>query len=331
MRPTSPKEERPRGAREPSPSPIRFMWFVFLGFGVGLAYGLAGAALIYAVSGEADAQEFLKMYISRFNVLATLGLAVGTALMIGSSQHLIPNTIEAAFRDDELGPTDYEENKLKYFSLSRTITFAAELIVLGFMIFHFCHFPLSGLGEALMLVAGCLQWGLASYVGRKIRYAAMMLHSLLEVKVTRNLFKERELDVINTYVQMVSILTIIGAYLGVRSYYNGPFLYDTFLGRSAQVFLLMPAIIAAPVLLIFNFYPREVLRKIYDKSIDIEVQDLHKQMKDEKLSEFEKKLRLMELGKMFREELRYSLQLTLSDLPIGLTIVIMVVEPLLKG
>src|SRR3712207_8775682 len=53
-------------------------------------------------------------------------------------------------------------------------------------------------------------------------------------------------------VQMVSILTIIGVYLGVRSYYGAPFAYDTFIGRSAQVFLIMPAIIAAPVLLIFK-------------------------------------------------------------------------------
>lgn len=311
-------------------SPIRFMWQVFIGFAVALVYGLAGAALVYAVSGYADTQDFLQMYIGKFNVLVTLGLAVGTALMIRSSQHLIPDTIEAAFTPEDL-PKDYFENKQRYFSLRRTILFASELIVLGFMIFHFCRFPLTGLGEALMLLAGCLQWGLASYVGRKIRYAGMMLHSLHSVKVTRNLFKERELDVINTYVQMVSILTIIGVYLGVRSYYGAPFAYDTFLGRSAQVFLIMPAIIATPVLLIFNFFPREVLRKIYEKSIEIKLEELHEEVKDEALSPFEKKLRVMEFDKMYREQLRYSLQMTLSDLPIGITIIVMVLEPLIRG
>lgn len=196
--------------------------------------------------------------------------------MIRSSQDLIPDTINKVFTSEEL-PDEYRENRRRYFSLRRTIVFASELIILGFMIFHFCHLPLSGLGEALMLLAGCLQWGLVSYVGRKIRYAGMMLHSLLDVKVTRNLFENRELDVINTYVQMVSILTIIGVYLGVRSYYGAPFAYDTFLGRSAQVFLTMPAVIATPVLLIFNFFPREVLRKIYDQSIDIKLEELHRQ------------------------------------------------------
>src|ERR1700741_736471 len=217
-----------------SGSPIRFMWQVFIGFGVALVYGLVGAGLLYVVSGECDAEEFLQMYIGPFNQLVTLGMAVGTALMIRGSQDLIPDTIDKVFTSEEL-PDEYRENRRRYSSLRRTIVFASELIILGFMIFHFCHFPLSGLGEALMLLAGCLQWGLASYVGRKIRDAGMMLHSLLDVKVTRNLFENRELDVINTYVQMVSILTIIGVYLGVRSYYGAPFAYDTFLGRSAQV------------------------------------------------------------------------------------------------
>jgi hypothetical protein len=49
------------------------------------------------------------------------------------------------------------------------------------------------------------------------------------------------------------------------------------------------------------------------------------------LSEFEKRLRLMNFEKMYRDELRYNLQLTLGDLPIGLTILIMLIQPLLKS
>lgn len=311
-----------------APSPIRFMWLVFIGFFVGLAYGLAGAALIYVVDGREVAQEFLKLYIGPFNMLVTVGLGVGTALIIGSSQHVIPGTIEATFTPEEL-PESYSENREKFFSIRRAITFASEMIVLGFVVLHYCSFPLKGVAEAVMLTAGCLQAGLASYAGRKIRYGGMMLHSLLEVQITRNLFKERKLDVINTYVQMISILAVIGVYLGVRSYYSAPFLYDTFLGKSAQIFLLLPAIIATPVLLIFNFFPREVLRKIYGKSIDVELASLHEEIKNEALSGFEKKLRLMEFEKMYREELKYSLQLSLSDLPIGITILVMVLEPLI--
>jgi hypothetical protein len=313
------------------PSPSRLMWLLFIGFVVSLAYGLCSAGILYSVTGKADAQRFLVMYIGPFNTLVTLGLIVATALIVASSQNIIPDTIEAAFSPADLSSTTYYENKQRYYSLRRTITFAAEMIVISFAIFHFCHFPLSGWAEASMMVAACAQFGFASYVGRKLRYGGMMLHSLLNVKVRRNLFRERELDIINTTVHIASTLTIIWVYLHVRSYYGGPFLYDSFIGRSAQVFLLLPAVLAVPVLLMFNFFPREVLRKIYDKSIDVEVSSLQGELKGTTLSPFEKRLRLMELGKMYREELRYSLQLTLSDLPIGITIVVMVVEPFIKN
>jgi hypothetical protein len=307
------------------------MWLLFIGLAVSLAYGLFSTGLIYVFMGRSDAQKFLILYIGPFNTLVSLGLIMGTTLIVGLSQNIIPETIEAAFTEDELLATDYFENKEKYYSLGRTISFASEFITIGYFILLFCHFPLSGLAEALMMVAGCAQWGLASYVGRKLRYAGMMLHSLLDIKVKRNLFIERELDIINTAVHIASTLTVIFIYIHVRSYYGGPFLYDSFIARSAQVFLLLPAVLATPVLLMFSFFPREVLRKIYDKSIDVEVQSVQGMMKDEKLTPFEKKLRLLELGKMHREELRYSLQLTLSDLPIGVTVLVMIVEPFIRN
>jgi hypothetical protein len=86
--------------------------------------------------------------------------------------------------------------------------------------------------------------------------------------------------------------------------YEGPFLYDSILGQSIKPFLLLPAIIATPVLLIFNFYPRAVLRKVYAKSIDLEIKTLQKTLHDEKLSEYEQLSYVIEVEKMSRDELR---------------------------
>jgi hypothetical protein len=303
------------------------MWLLFIGFAASLAYGIGTAAVIYGIEGKANAERYIVDYIGPFNTLVTLGLITATTLIVWSAHNLIPDTIEEAFTKADLTSTEYLKNKQKYYSLRRAVLFASEMIVIGFFIFAFCHFPQPGLGEAFMLTAACGQLALASYVGRKLRYGAMMLHSLLNVNVTRNLFKERELNIINVGVNVASTLTVIWVYLYVRSYYTAPFQYDTFIGGSAQVFLLLPAVLAIPVLLFFNFFPREVLRKVYDRSIDLEVEKMQVTLKDTALTPLEKQLRLMELGKMYREELRYSLQLTLSDLPIGITIIVMVVEP----
>ena len=307
------------------------MILFFYGLGASLAYGLFGLALVSYLDGKAEGQRFFVAYTVSFKTIISLGLILGTWLIVYRTQDVISETIEAAFTQKELDTTPYFINKQKFYSLKRSISFSAEFIVVAFGVFTICcQFVLSDWGQALMIIAMCAQYGLGVYVGRKLMYTGMMLHSLLTAPVNRNLFRNRELDAINVYVHVASTLTVIFGYIHVRGYFDGQFQYGGILGESARVFLLIPVIIATPVLLIFNFYPRAVLRKLYSKSIDVEIERLKEAMKNESISEFEKQSYLLEVEKMSREELRYSLQLSLSDLPIGITIIVMALESLLK-
>jgi hypothetical protein len=306
------------------------MIILFCGFAISLAYGLLSASLIFYLEGKSEAQAFFVAYTSSFKTIVSLGLVLGTALIVFLSQNVIPQTIETAFSEDQLSNTHYSYYKRRFSSLRLSITFSAEMVVVAFIIFHYCQFPLPGRGEDLMIIAACTEYALGVYVGRKLGYAGMMLHSLLDAPVTRNLFRKRELDAINPYVHVASTLTLIFGYIHVKGYYEGPFSYNSILGQSIKPFLLLPVVIATPVLLIFNFYPRAVLRKLYSQSIDIEIKNLKQAMRNEALSPYEKRSYLLEFNKMSRDELRYSLQLTLSDLPIGVTVLIMVVEIFLK-
>jgi hypothetical protein len=288
-------------------------------------------ALVSYLDGEVAARLFFVAYTTSFKTIISLGLILGTWLIVFRTQDVISETIEAAFTQDELDATQYFINKQKFYSLKRSISFSAEFIVVAFFVFTYCcQFALSEWGQALMIIAMCTQYGLGVYVGRKLMYTGMMLHSLLTAPVNRNLFRNRDLDAINVYVHVASTLTVIFGYIHVRGYFDGEFKYGGMLGESARVFLLIPVIIATPVLLIFNFYPRAVLRKLYSKSIDVEIKRLKEAMKNDSISEFEKRSYLLEFEKMSREELRYSLQLSLSDLPIGITIIVMALESILK-
>ncbi|MCA1568604.1 MAG: hypothetical protein LC803_23750 [Acidobacteria bacterium] len=310
-----------------SPSPFRLMLMLNAGFVLSLAYGLLGSGIIWYLNGKSEAQSFFAAYTISFRTIISLGLILGTALIVRRLQNVIPDTLEAAFKGQL--SEDYGYYRRRFANIKVTIRFSALLIVLGFVIFLCSQFPLSTLGQGLMLIAACAEYGVAAYIGRKLMYSGMMLHSLLPITVTRNLFRERELDAINPYVHVASTLTIIFVYVHVSNYYNGPFLYGSTLGQSIKLFLLLPAIIATPVLLIFNFYPRAVLRKLYSQSIDVEIKRLQEALQNEALSPYEKRSYLIEVDKMSRDELRYNLQLTLSDVPIGITILIMVLQPLL--
>jgi len=304
------------------------MIMLFIGLAVSLAYGVLGSALLFYLGGKSEAQLFFGAYTNSFKTIISLGLIVGTALIVCRTQNVIPQTIEEAFKGQL--SDDYYYYKQRFASRRISITFSAEMIVVAFVIFSYCQFPLSRRGEILMVIAACIEYGLAVYVGRKLMYTAMMLHSLLPITIRRNLFRKRELDAINPYVHVASTLTVIFLYVHFIGYYDGPFLYGSILGQSIKPFLILLPLIATPVLLIFNFYPRAVLRKLYGQSIGVEINRLKKAMRSEALSAYEKRSYLIEFDRMSRDELRYSLQLTLTDLPIGITILIMILPPLLR-
>ena len=305
------------------------MHIMFAGFGASTAYGAAGFWLVDTLQGRTHSERFLTAYVSSFNALLSLGLIVGSAWLVFRSQTLIPQTIESAFNGDTgLWQTRYHFYRRRFIDPVRSITITGVYASIGFGIFTACRFPLSGASDALMLIAVCVQYGVGAYVGRKLCYVGMMLYSLLDARVSRNLFREHELDAINAYVHVASTLTIIFVYANVRGYYYGPFVYNTWLGTNARAFLLFPALVATPVLLIFNFYSRAVVKKLYSDSIDVEIRSLQGSLQSESLSEYEKRSLILEVDKMTRDELRYSLQLTLSDLPIGITVALMILQPL---
>jgi len=317
-------------SRRMEPSPFRLMIILYLGLGLSLAYCLLGTALLFYLGGKSEDQLFFVAYTTSFKTIFSLGLILGTALIAFRSQNVVPDTIEAAFTQTQLSETDYYINKQKFYSLKRSISLSVEFILVGFVIFSYCQFPLSRPGEVLMLIAACTEYALGLYVIRKLIYTGMMLHSLLRVPITRNLFKNRELDPVVPYVLVVSTLTVIFVCVNVLGYYGGPFLYGSILGQSIKIFLLLPALIGIPTLLILSFYPRAVLRKVYDQSIDVEIERLKEAMQNEALSAYEKRSYLMEFDKKSHDELNASLKwLLLEALPTWITILITVLGPFL--
>lgn len=312
------------GIQGPRQSPFRLMAILSLGLGVSLAYGLLGSSLLWYLDGQSEALLFFTAYTTSFKTFISLSLILGIALIVFYTQNLIPQTIETAFTEEQLSETYYIYYKRRFASLRISITLWVECVVVGFVIFSYSQFPLSRRGEALMVIAACAEYALGVYVIRKLMYTGMMLHSLLPITVKRNLFRRRELDAINSYVNVISTLTVIFVYVYVIGYYEGPFLYSNILGQSIKPFLLLPAIIATSVLVIFNFYPRAVLRKLYGQAIDIERVRLRDALQNEELSAFEKHYYMIEFEKMSRNDLRSSLMFTLGDLIIGITILIMV-------
>lgn len=307
-------------------SPFYVMKRLFLGFHFGLLYGLTGVLLLVIIDGPEVGTNFFFAYTTTYKTIVSLGVVSGTAIIVYYSQRVIPRTVTRAFRGVPL-PKQYYEKKKIY--LKRSLRLPALFMVISFAIFSYCRFDLHPHAQRLMLIAVCIEYGLAVYVGRKLLDAALLLETLMKTTVPRNLFRDRELDSINTFVHLTSTLMIIFFYLNVTGYYNGKYLFNSILGVGIKPFLLLLAVVSTPVLLMFNFFGRALLRRFYSQSIDYEIKDLQQKLSGKGLTEFEQRSYVMEVEKMARDELRYSLQLSLSDLPIGITLLVMIIQTLL--
>jgi hypothetical protein len=300
------------------------------GFAIALLYGAATSGIVWLLGPGEAFQKYLEAYFVSFNCLISGGLIIGTAIFVFRSQASIPSFIENTFAEHSLSETSFDQEKIKYLSLRRSITFSTEFVIIGFIIFFFCQFPVRGAPEYFLIFFGCLEYALGVYVGRKLFYVAQMLHSISDIKLARNIFKDDDLGYTISYVNVLSTLTIIFVYVHVTSYYGGPFEYTSVFSSSLRVALMLPAVIATPVLVIFNFYPRMVLRRLYSRSIALEVARLTERLRSKKLSDFERMSYIIEYDKLSRDELRNRLRLSLSDAPIGITIIVMVIGLIVK-
>src|SRR6185503_5697958 len=148
------------------------------GLQISVAYLFFGTILIRKLEGTTNSIDFFTAYTSSFKTMISLGLILGTALVVLYAQKDITTMIEEVFTKEQLKQTEYYAHRKHFRSLRKTILFAAQVTVVAFFIFRYCRFPLYGAGEVLMMIAVCAEYAFASFVGRKLRYAAMMIHSL---------------------------------------------------------------------------------------------------------------------------------------------------------
>ncbi len=289
---------------------------LFYGIALGLLYGIISSFIIWSTEPASVFQKFHHAFFISFNCVFSGGLIIAAALLIHRTQSYIPDLIEDNFDGETLTSTTYDFHKERYFSPSRSISFSSSFVIIGFGIYYHAQFPFSGNAEYLLIAYGCLQYGLGVYVGRKLFYIAQMLQAIENIRVDEDIFSDDKIGGIATYVNAVTTLTSIFVFVHVVSYFNAPFEYTSLIGESIKIALLLPAVIATPVLLLFNFYPRTVLQKLYMRSINKKTDMLKFKLRDNNISEFERISYAIEYDKICKDELKYRLRLSLSDLPI---------------
>jgi hypothetical protein len=291
------------------------------GFGVSLLYGVITALAVWIIE-PASYPRYVDAFVVAFNCLVSGGLVIGTALFVMFTEKSIPELVEKSFPNSALQKTSYFRFKRRYSAKIQQMVFSATYVVIAFGIFYYCQFPYTELINNLLLFFACSQYGLLLYVGRKIYFTAYMLNSLSTAPLRRSLLKNTEITNIASYVNIVSTLTVASLYTNAVSFYRGPFLYSSIFGYSPRLFLLLPVVAAVPAVIIFNFYPRIILRRLYEKSIAKEVAALQRRLRKNNLSAADFEALSIDYDRLKQAELKERLQLTLSDAPMAVAIIV---------
>ncbi|HEX8450045.1 MAG TPA: hypothetical protein VF652_10690 [Allosphingosinicella sp.] len=292
---------------------------IFLGFLVSTLYGGLGAILVGYFGAASDVTRFAEAYFKTFNSAVSGGFVFATALLVYRTQNYIPAIIENAFTQRELAQTHYFEQRKELFNWWKTAILSIVFALVAIFIFYWAKFPLDELSNDLLIGVGSLQYAAGVYIGRKIFHTAHLLRSIESIAVRKEIFKADRLFGISMYVNSVSTATAIAVYIGVRSYYRAPFEYDSVLGEAMATAMFIPAIIAIPVLL-FAYYSRTSVRRMYERSIEDALQKLRSKGKADNRSDFEIQTGIVELEKNLRDELKYRLRATLEDLPMAVVV-----------
>jgi hypothetical protein len=305
------------------------MYHLFGGFAVSALY-CVGTAVVVWLNEPAALHSYVGAYVSSFNCLVSGGLIIAAALFVMDTKSSVPKIIENSFGEANLRKTDYCKYKQGYLSVFGAAVFSSLYIIVAFFIFYYCKFPMSGWSEIFLISIACIEYGLGVYVGRKLYFIGRMMDAITDVQLSKRVYRSGEINNIVSYVNILSTLCVIFVYVHVRSFYNAPFVFASPFGHSLRILLLLPALIATPVLVIFNFYPRIVLRKIFSRDFERDISKSKKMLASHQLSEVEKLAYLIEYERASREDIKSKLQLSLSDLPMGVTIIFMLIGVLVK-
>lgn len=299
---------------------FKLLHVVFVGFLMSFLYGGATSLLIW-VYDPSHSPKYIEAYVTGYNCLISGGLTIGTGIFVLLSYRDIPALIEGAFKPSVLAGTRYPYFKRRYLSAAEAAAFSAIYAAAAYGIFSICKFPIPGLANSFLVAFSCLQYALGVFVGRQIYFIAHMLRSIDEVQIDRDMMKSGISSVVG-FVNVVSTMVVIGTYAHVTGFYQGQFEFVQPIGSSARVLLLLPLLIATPVIVVFNFYPRVVLRRLYDRSNERIARKLQKELAQEHLSMFDRRALEIEYDRARQAATKGQLELSLSDIPIAITILV---------
>ncbi len=221
---------------------------------------LVCALIVWGVAGKQPATDFLSEAVVGMKGPWVWTFGWGLAAFVTDRGRTLPTILGSILDPNEV--TAEAANRLEKATLHRSaLLFTVPITVIGFFLTLNYGIPNTGIAHFLLLIGVCSIYYVAAFLLFHFIQVIMAFHGLFESMERvdfRRIYSPLHLENLTSYLSISITLGLIAIYAGFRGTLTAGFHFHAEVWRS---FLVTPLILFLPGTLLYNYYPRYVLRK----------------------------------------------------------------------
>jgi hypothetical protein len=236
---------------------------------------LLGTLITYFTQGQELAKAFFSSYIFRFNGVFVAGVGYGLLFFLMEKGKLVFNLLNniVEFPKEDLQMLMQNQKRM---SLLWGSVISVPITIIGGIILWNCGYPLSGFAKIFLAATSISLYYIGGSMMSFFIYSSKIFWYLEENENKIKLNKSMSLlhfEQFNSFFIIISTTGILALYLAFRGTLTADFLFAKE-GNLSRTLLVFPIILFSAAPLLYSFYPRYVVKRIYDNNIISRITDL---------------------------------------------------------
>lgn len=301
---------------------VAFLWFIVWGVGSALIC-LAVWLLTWLIQDYNAASELAHAWLVTFNGIVVGAAGYGAVFFICRERGFVAQSIERVLHVPDSFKKDFGYHLRCVRSWRITHVVALILTVIGGFIAWKAGIPLQGFSHVCLMIA-VISYYYVGALGLMVFVALLRLFRYIEnhagpgsrARISlRSPLKRRDLQSIDLYFVISSAMALLAVYVCFRTtltaFHNAPTAY--------YKAMIVPVLFFLPASLIYSFYPRWVLRQVWEADTIVAVDEFAESAKEigqpDLVRTLEVRKLIMEVKEKMLDERRAAPLFTFKDAP----------------
>jgi hypothetical protein len=301
---------------------VAFTWIVFWALASTLLC-VIGCLLTWSLQGSVAATDLAAAWLSTFNGILVGAAGYGAVWFICRERHQVVKAVDKVLDVPDGLRDDFGAHLDRLRSWRATHAVAIAMTIVGGFIAYNAGIPLSGFSHVYLTIAVISYYYVGAH-GVMVFVALLQMFRFVEANAGPDVkprislkvpLQRRDLQTIDLYFVISSAMAIFAVYVCFRT------TLTAFHGAPAVYYkaMIIPVLFFLPAALVYSFYPRWVLRQVWEADTFVAVEDFAEKAAAVDEGDFKESLNMkkliLELKEKMLSERRAAPLFTLKDAP----------------